>query len=314
MTLAPTFPFKKIRLSHSSLELLNQCEQKFEIERFFVGSKAEEDNPDFIFGKAYGAGFQEYILTQDMDKAIWKVFLMFTPWVEKESKQFWKIIHGLVRNQDKIDKFLQEYELVYFKGAPALELGIKVLIDDIFYYVGFIDLVVKNKLTGKYAVLECKSTASYLTDIEPMYRHSGQGIGYSIGLDSIVGEALTDYDIIYPVLQYPSRLGSEPTMHFLRFEKNLLDRLQWFMTLQIDVDRIKTMFLLNHFPKRVSSCISYNKVCPHYGSCHLLSIRQYRKEEPDPHEEKYSFTFSLDSIIEGHLDRVKPSSLLQEGV
>lgn len=304
------YPFSQIRLSHSALEILNSCEQKFEIERFFIGSKAEETNPDFIFGKAYGAGFQEYLVTKDIDKAIWKIFLSFDPWVEKDSKQFWKIIHALVVNTDKIDKFLEENELVYFHGAAAIELGIRILIDDTFYYVGFIDAVVKNRLTGKYGVIECKSTASHLYEIEPMYRHSGQGIGYSIGLDTIVGAELADYDIIYPVLQYPSRLAAEPIIHFLRFEKNLLDRLQWFITLQLDVDRIKTMFQLNHFPKRVSACLAFNRVCPHYGTCHLLSIRQYKKEEPDPHEKKYSFTFSLQNIIEDHLRRVKTATLL----
>jgi hypothetical protein len=305
------YPFSKIRLSHSALEILQACEQKFEIERFFKGSKVEEANPDFIWGKSYGIGFQEYLLTRDMDQAIWKVFLSYTPWVEKDSKQFWKIIHGLVVNQEKIDTFLETYELVQFHKVPAIELGIKIIIDDVFYYVGFIDAVVKNKQSGKYAILECKSTGSSLYEIDPMYRHSGQGIGYSIGLDTIVGETLTDYDIIYPVLQYPSRLASTPIIHFLRFEKNLLDRLQWFITLQLDVDKIKTMFQLNHFPKRSTACLAYNRVCPHYGTCHLLSIREYKDEEPDPHEKKYSFTFLLQDIIEEHLRRVKPVTLLQ---
>lgn len=295
-----------IRLSHSAVETLHTCERKFELERFILPrAETPEENADFSFGTAFGAALQEYLQTHSIDRAIFKGFLAYHPFVETDKKSLWKLVYSLLKSEPVLKEFCKEYELVEFKGKPAVELGVKVNIDADYYYVGFVDAVVRHKTTKKYSIIEGKTTGSILTDLRPMYQHSGQGIGYSIALDAIVGEDYSTYSIIYPVLQYPGRANSEPSLHLLQFEKTLLDRLQWFITLQMDVNHIKEMLQLKHFPKRISGCLAYNRPCPHFGLCQLHTLSQHKKEEPDPHEARYSFSFNLSDLITSHLERIK---------
>lgn len=305
---------KRIRLSESAQELLHLCERKFQLERLLIGEqqRIRINNEFFSRGHAFGKGVQVYMITQNMDLALYQAWLAYYPEIESPTEGVGKnkvtqirTLHLLLCAQQAMDLLLEQYEVVSFKGKPAAELGIKIDIDETYYFVGFIDLVLRNRATGRYVVLDMKATGSWKEQIEVLYKNSGQLIGYSIGLDAIVGEELAEYDVMYFVCQDSNPLPKDIKYHILPFKKTLKDRLKWFLSLGIDVERIKLMRELNIFPQRGSACNSFNKTCPHFGLCGMTEADEEAEDVEDPYEKKglYSFVYNMQDLIEDHMRR-----------
>lgn len=299
---------KKIRLSESTMNLLNECERKFQIDRLNTGIKTRLNTPVFSRGHSWGKGVQVYMLTGNMELALYHAWLDYWPILEDDKKsQQHRVLWALQCAKPKLDELRSQYEVVIFHGYPAVELGYRLNIDATFYYVGFIDLVLRNLVTGKYIIFECKYTGWNRDGIDILYRNSGQGVGYSIVLDEIVGEEQSEYGVLYFVCQDKAQKPSEFIFHAPEYAKDLRDRLTWFVTLGMDVQRIKQMRELSVFPMRNASCLSYGRPCPHFGLCHMQSLDHEREDEEDPHEVagRYSFTYELDAVIANHLSRIE---------
>ncbi len=294
-----------IRLSHSALDSLHVCERKFQLDRLLVSDREKEDYPSTVFGRAYGVGVATYLISKDIDLAIWNLYLEYFPILEEKRKTTEICISLLLSTIPKLDNILEEWEVAVFKDKPAAELSFRLNIDERFYFVGYVDLILKNRFTGKYAITEVKHTGLNIFDLSPLYQNSGQALGYSIALDTIVGEEQSDYEVLYISGQLGAGNGFEPKIHILPYPKTLQDRFNWFITLGMDVEHLQTMFNSNVFPLRGSNCLQYMRPCPHLGTCNLHSLDRYKEEEEDLIE--YDFTFELDNVIQNHIERLSNS-------
>lgn len=299
----------KIRLSHSALDTLLTCERKFQLDRLLEGEQYSEHSPATVFGKAFGEGVASYLLYQDIDKALFTAYLAYHPVLEDSKRSEMVLINLLICTFPKLDDLLLDWEVAFFQGKPAVELSFRLnnlasCSDHDIYFVGYIDLVLKNRWNGRYAILENKTTSLGTTNVEVLYKNSGQALGYSIVLDQIAGEEKAEYDVIYLVGQINTRTQSSvysPTVHILTFPKTLQDRFNWFISLGMDVHRLERMLELGVFPTRGKSCLQYMKPCPHFGVCTLQSMDRYKTPEEDTVE--YQFTYDLNELIESHLQR-----------
>ena len=289
-----------IRLSHSSLLLLNSCERKFQLTKLLNAGVSREESADLSLGKAYGAGVASYLQHQDQERAIFDAWLAYIPQLETEKKSQSKCFNALKASFSHLDNILFEYELVSFNEKPATELSFRLDIKEGFYFVGWIDAILKHKLTGQHIVFECKTTGSELNDLSPMYKNSGQALGYSIALDTIIGQELSSFNVLYFVCQIGK--AWTPKIQILEYEKTILDRLNWFLSLGIDVHYLETLIELNVFPMRGSRCLAFNKPCPLFGTCDLHSLD--RPAIPEPDLEVYQFRYNLDDLITNHLKRI----------
>ncbi len=309
MTQAAKHSEGKLRLSYSSIELFNTCERKFQLEKLLENPQAKEESEHLSFGHAFGAGVATYLSTQDKEQAIFQCWLRYFPLVEnsKNSKKTrWMAVHALVCSFRSLDTLLQDYAVAEFNNAPAVELSFRLNINDRKYFVGHIDVVLQHRITGKYFILEVKTTGLQLLDLKPLYQNSGQALGYSIALDSIVGQELNEYGVLYFVAQLPASNAQDSMVkvHTLPFHKNIVDRLHWFVTLGTDVQRLETLEELNIFPKRGGACLKYNRPCNYFGHCnfHNFDVKKDLTQIEDAIE--YQFEFELDSLIETHLTRI----------
>lgn len=292
----------KIRLSHSALSKLTQCERMFQLDRLLVGAPEREEYPATILGKSYGAGVQDYMVHQDIDKAVFECYKNYYPVKEDDKRTEEVAITLLLSSQSAMDNILMDWEVAYFQDKPAIELSFRLNIDETFYYVGYVDLILKNKYTGQYAITEVKTTTIGLLDIAPLYQNSGQALGYSIILDKIVGENQASYDVLYLAAQM-KRNPFESTIHTLPYTKTIQDRLNWFISLQLDVNRLHEMLDNNVFPMRGQNCLQYMRPCKHFGTCSLHGLDTYKPYEEDAVD--YQFTYKLDEVIQDHLNRLE---------
>lgn len=294
-----------LRLSHSSRSILHECERKFQLEKLLAGPKDKEESAHFSYGHAMGAGVATYLATRDKELALYQCWLNYWPVVEMDTKNQWTALYHLMGAFKTLDTMLGAYEVAQFRGAPAVELSFKLIINETKYYVGHIDVVLKHKMTGKYYVLEIKTTGLGLLDLRPAYMHSGQAVGYSIALDKIVGEELSTYGVLYFVVQlpHPKAESKQCKYHVFDFPKTLVDRLNWFVALGLDVQHLEAMEQINVFPKRGDSCIKYNKPCVHFGTCSLQDFDAPKKQEPD--DKEYVFEYNLEELIADHIERIQ---------
>lgn len=295
----------KLRLSHSTLDILHTCERKFELDRLIEGEKIIEESVYFSRGHSYGTGIQWYLATQNIELAIFKAWLAYWPELEQKPKVFQaRTLQDLLNIQRELDEFLEEWEVATFNGKPAIELSFRLDINENFYYVGYIDVVVKKRNEELYGVVEVKRTSTNLTDVRPLYKFSGQGLGYSIVLDKIANKQQSNYSLIYAVGQ-DIKNSLQSKFHLIDFKKTLQDRLHWFISLGLDVKHITEMLELGIFPRRYTSCVRFNKVCTHFSTCNLTAGEKYKEDNPEDEEKEYQFTYDLQELINDHIERAK---------
>ncbi len=296
-----------IRLSHSALEVLLTCERKFQLDRLLEGAPDKRDYPATVLGKAFGAGVQSYMIYEDIDRAIFDCYLAYYP-IEEDDKRTEEVAMNLLMAAiPHLDNLLMDWEVPAFNKKPAAELSFRLNIDPLFYFVGYIDLILQNKWTGKAAVMEIKTTGLHLHDLSPLYQNSGQALGYSIVLDKIMGEKKSEYDVLYLVGQLGAGNGFSPKLSTLPYPKTLVDRFNWFIALGMDVKRLHEMLENNIFPMRGGACLQYMRGCPHLGTCSLHGLDSYKEgilSEEDTDSIIYDFNYQLDEVIQDHLDRL----------
>lgn len=292
--------FVPIRLSHSSNELFNRCERLYQLDKLLATDRAEEATADTVFGTAFGVGVADFLVTQDEDSALYKAWLSYWPELESDKKNMAVLTHALITAFPALRQMLEDYEVVYFKGKPAVELSFRININTRYYYVGYLDVVLRNKHDGVCVALDVKTKGLALYDLTPLYENSAQVLAYSIALDKIIGEAQSAYSVGYFVAQIKKDM--EIKIHPMMFRKTLLDRLNWFLTLGGDVQRMELAESIGFYPRRGDACLKYNRPCRHFGVCTLSSQDIPRKREPDTIE--YDFVFDLQELIDSHLQRV----------
>jgi hypothetical protein len=297
MTMQKVYP---VRLSHSTFDLFNRCERLFQLEKLMITDKVRDESADLSLGSAYGVGVAEYLTSQNKARAIYKAWLAYWPLIETEKKSVSHMVAALEASFSVLDNILKEYEIATFKGKPAAELSFRINLNPAYYYVGYIDFVLKNRFDGSYVVFDAKTTGLQLLDLSPLYQNSGQVLGYSIALDAIVGESLTTYSVGYLAAQLYKDMSVKVKPYI--FKKSLLDRLNWLTTLGMDLSRLEQAEQLSFYPRRGDACMKYNRPCKHFGTCQMSSIDSARKIEEDPIE--YDFVFELDSLIDDHIRRI----------
>lgn len=307
----------KIRISTSSWQLLHRCEREYQLVELLTGASGEEHSPIFSFGHSWGEGVMEYLQTGSLDAAIWRSFLSYWPFLEDAKKMRLEefVYHGLMAAKGKLDQIRAEWEVAIFNGKPARELGFHIDINDRFYFESAIDGVLKKKSDEpRYAIVENKHTMSWLDDITPMFKNSSQGLMYSIVIDAMTQQTLGDYTLNYFIGQFKSSTPDRPVIHFYPWRKTLLDRLNMFYALGMDVQRLTQMLELNLFPMRGHSCLRYNSPCPFFGTCELRAndtpktdeyVLKNKTEHIKEVEASIAFRYTLDDIIKDHIAKAQ---------
>lgn len=249
-----------------------------------------------------------------IQQAVWEAFLAWSVDLleekPKDKKSFWYVITMLEKLEAVKDQYFfnKGWELAYFNGEPAIELGARIEFYDGFYYLIFIDLVLVNKTTGELKVLELKTT-KYNDPNEALYANSWQGILYSIFLDAIAEQygigAYSSYEVLYFI-------ASSAALDFIPmpFKKSRLQKARALQYIFQDIERIKS-YEESDFPMYGESCFNYASYqpCPKFGICQmsienivLKTPEQLATYEPERRvENKIHFIISAQELIDKQL-------------
>lgn len=261
-------------LSHSSRTTLHKCPRKYQLYRLSSNQVALADDKEieqgitFAYGSAVGVGVQSALEGKSEDQVIidtfmeWDVDLLHVN--PRQKKSFWLAIRAVQKIRALLaDGFLEEYELVYYQGKPAVELSFSISLPNGYKYRGFVDAVLKHKLTGEVLVLENKTSSG--TAQPATFKNSGQALGYSVILDRLFPD-LSSYEVLYIVYETKSMEFVE-----LPFKKSLLQRALWLQELLIDTQLIDLYESYKTYPMHGESCFDFFRECEYLSLCTLTT-------------------------------------------
>lgn len=258
-----------LRTSYSSLLTFHGCPRKFQLEKLQAEKVIDyESSVTFAFGHVMGEGIQQYLIHRDIDKTIWGMFLMwdvdYLDENERQKKSFAAAVAAIMMFDELCkDGLLDEYEVAYFNDKPAAELSFRITFPHT-YYRGYVDLVLRHKITGEYLILELKTTSAKYVK-HSTYKNSAQALGYSVVLDRIA-PGTTSYGVLYLVyLTLMDRF--EP----MEFPKTYHQRALWIQNMLWDDKKIAEMIedFGNYgiWPIHGEHCNSYNRDCQFMDIC-----------------------------------------------
>lgn len=294
------------QLSYSSLLTLHSCPRKFQLQKLRTTHRATESLKStitFSFGHVVGEGIALALEGRTESEVIWQMFLSWhSPSIfdqdEKANKSLWSAILAIKRFFILRDSILRDYELVSYAERPATELSFAIVFPDGFRLRGFVDAVLRHRVSGEIMVLECKTTGSRA--INPTtYKNSAQAIGYSVVLDHIY-PSLSSYKVLY--LVYSSTAGEYTPIPFI---KTYLQRAQWIRELLLDIEVIKMYEGAQIYPMRGESCLSFGRDCEYINTC-TLSTEHLTKDCTAEQEDKtdYQVVISLQDLLESQLSKI----------
>lgn len=301
-------------VSYSSLNNLHGCPRLLEIDKF--GESAPElPNPDLAFGSAVGAGVQKLFSGGTLEEAWLAAFLAWDCGLlesyEKKNKSFPDVLEAIKVFTAYASIILQDWEVYEYEiggvTRKATELSAKVLLPNGFQYRLFIDVVLRNRVSGQLLVIELKTTGAKRLD-PAMYGNSNQGLSYGIILDKIAsGNA--SFDVHYYV--YSSSMGD---WEMYPFTKDRVSKANWIRTVLFDTSSIDTHLKNGFFPKHGENCFNFYRPCKYYGACDMSKVALYagpavlEERVKKKLEENYDFTFTLEEIIDQQLDDINSAN------
>lgn len=300
-------------LSYSSLLQLHRCPRRFQLEKLndrVEDTSPTEENITFTFGHAVGEGVQEFFANSTYEQAIWK---MYCRWAvdlfaanEKKGKSFWLAVNA-IRKLYAMYELFSQYDLVYYidengDSRPAVELGFIIDCPDGFKFRGYVDVVVRDRVTGEIVVIEVKTTSS--RSLHPaQYKNSAQALGYSVILDTVV-PGYSSYKVIY--LVYCTTEGEWEQM---AFNKTLLQRARWIQQLMLDIEVIKMYAVNGYFPQYGESCYDFYRECKYFGNCGLETkfvtqpLTDAVQERLVIAQHQFSIKLSIQDLIHSQLNK-----------
>lgn len=301
-------------LSHSSRTTLHTCPRKFQLYRLssqkvlMADEKEVEQGVTFAYGSAVGVGIASTLEGKSEQQIILDTFLEWDVDLldenTRQKKSFWLALFATQKFIAMRDGgYLDDYELVVYNGKPATELAFQVILPEGYRYRGFVDAVLKHKLTDEVMVLECKTSSSNAQPAQ--YKNSGQAVGYSVVLDKIFPE-LSSYTVLYLVYETKNYEYAQ-----LPFQKSLLQRALWLQELLIDTQIISLYESYETYPLHGESCYSFFRDCEYLSLCTLDTtnltkpLTQELLDKIEAEETTYEFTVSFEELVQSQIEKAE---------
>ncbi len=303
-------------LSYSSFLTLHSCPRKYELYKLNAPTQESEadqmQNVTFAFGHIVGEGIQNIFAGMSLDEVVLKMFLGWHADLEesndKQKKSFYLAVAAIQRFDNmRMCGFLKDWEVLTYNGKPACELGFNVHLPDGFNLRGYVDAVLRNTVTGKVMIVECKTSSS--ASVNPAtYKNSAQAIGYSIVLD-VVAPDISSYEVLYLVY-----LTKSTEYETYIFAKSYLQRALWIRELLLDVEMIKMYAEAEVFPMHGESCFNFYRECEYMNLCTLKTEHMTTQYDPvrDADNKVYDIHLDLMDLVNAQIEKNTASTKVLE--
>lgn len=276
-----------IEISHSGLSSFASCPKKFAFRKLLVHFENQRRGSDATdVGSALHEGLQEYMRSRDEDKAL-EIMALHHPIdlrnPEKAAQYSLEavahtMLHALHNQPVDSAVGITDYDLAYFdKGTGVLEPGTEIaflveieLEHLMFHQRGFIDLVLRSPINGRYLAVDIKTTTPQgVRNFQTKYKWDWQVTSYGIPLNALLGEfAEFEVGIFGVVLS-----DREPATHFPTFRRQRADIESYQFYLLDKCRQIQHYWLQGRFPRHPTACVSFNQPCYFINDCQAETLK-----------------------------------------
>lgn len=266
--------------SHSSRMGAKKCWKKGHFTKLY-NHRRRDASIAAEAGKAIHAAFQEWMVSKDMDKAIVRLMLEYPVELEHTDQHG---NHTLESAYATLNALMHQYkfsewELAYIRCGdgverPAIELPFRIRLSGVTVelngkhipveYIGYIDLVLRHRVTGEFKVVDIKTTRRMMKDPTAQYMYDEQCVPYAIVIEHALGHKITTFAVEY-LMAFVDL--TEPKVQSLPFQKSQQDIMAWGMSLMCDVQQLQQFMRWKWFPRNASACVNFNRVCQYFELC-----------------------------------------------
>lgn len=266
-----------LRISHSSLQVESTCARKFEFIKFYPRNRQYEDAYAADVGSALHRGLQHFLVHGDEDAAVWEFMKEFPYRLEYSEKNDFRSLEAALSTLEEMmsHPILDEYELATIEvdgeKRPAVEVPFEIRFPDLILpdgralaYTGYVDLVMRHKMTERYRSVDIKTNRHSVHDKEPKYKFDAQQDPYGLIVEHMQGNQIDGFDVGY--LDCYIDLVN-PDVSMWEFEKTREHMEDWLLNIVLAFQRIQRYVELNHFPRTSGGCLAWNRPCPYFQIC-----------------------------------------------
>jgi hypothetical protein len=233
-------------------------------------------------GKALHSGYQDFLVSQNVDQAVWALLETYPYAQEYMQKNDFRSLEASISTLEEMceSSSLYDYEVATILDpngieVPAIEVPFEIRFSDIrlpdgrgIAFTGYIDAVLRNLVSGLYRTMDIKTHRSTLTDHTAKYKFDGQQVPYGLVVDHIAGQEQQEFDVLY--LDTYVDL-TDPRVQKYSFTKYAEDVEEWLLATVLKVQSIQRYMQMDHFPRTQGGCISFNRPCWFLEVCETRS-------------------------------------------
>jgi len=266
---------EQFRYSYSSSMTFDSCARKLEFKKFYPSSARDRSLPGDV-GKALHIGYQSYVVHGDRDRAIFDMQIAYPVDLNSNPTNLWSVeaCYPTLNLMMDSGAFL-EYEIAEIvcldgKTRKAVEVPFQIDIKNFslsdvrhipVIYVGYIDLILRDRIMNEYLVTDIKTTRNNIIDLTPNYYFDEQCIPYDMILESILGHSLDSLLVKYMSVYVDI---DKPKVTPYEFRKSREDIEDWARGLLIDLQKIKMYYNMGWFKRSPKACLAYKRVCEYF--------------------------------------------------
>ena len=273
-----------LQVSYSSLNTFAACPRKFEFDKLYPRLERDGDSFAADVGSALHAGYQDFLIHGDADRATFKLMEAYPYKLEFQQNNDYRSIEACIATRDAMmaRHEVREYELARIKRpdgevVPAIEVPFEIRFQGMsiepceslplgadLSVIGFIDAIMMNHLTGLYRTFDIKTTRMHLTDSTPKYKFDSQQVPYGIVVDHVAQGAIDQFEVLY-FEAYVDLMN--PDVSLYPFMKTQTDIQEWVTNKLMQFQRLKQMAEGEYVPRTDSGCLSFNRPCRYLDPC-----------------------------------------------
>lgn len=265
-------PTDYLKVSYSSLNLADTCLRKFEFNKLYPRRARDSDAFAADVGTALHHGYQDYLVNQDLDRAIWMLMKDYPYMGEFEQRFDDRSLEASISTLEEMtyDASMTEWELLSIRKpdgviVPAIEVPFELRLNGIVLpdgrgvaFTGFMDAALRHLGTGQIRTMDIKTHRRTLVDATPKYRFDGQQVPYGIVLEHLIGNPVTEFEVLY--LDCFVDLVT-PRVQLYQFHKDSEDLQEWLINTVLRVQRIQRAMEMDYFPRTDGGCLNWNRPC-----------------------------------------------------
>lgn len=284
-----------LNVSYSSLNLADSCLRKFEFNKLYPRRARDSDAFAADVGTALHHGYQDYLVNQDMDSAIWALMQSYPYAGEFNQMKDDRSLETCISTLDEMihEAKMDEWELMTIRRpntpeeieagltdgvvVPAIEVPFELRLKGLdlpdgrgVAFTGFMDAAMRHRGHGAVRTLDIKTHRRALEDATPKYRFDGQQVPYGICLEHIQGFSVEQFEVLY--LDCFVDLVN-PRVNLYSFLKDSVDLQEWLINTVLRVQRIQRAMEMDYFPRTDGGCLNWNR------PCYFLEVCQTRDRQ-----------------------------------